>query len=255
MICVLLAATFLFVKTGEKFATQEIAAPTVEGLTGYVAEKLGGPAALLPQVFNDPVRAAEFSAKQKPLAGIVTPGFYLAYGRLLGLEPLLETKRVNVEAERYVVVARKGAGEDLSGKVIATTLAAEERYVLAVVLQNKFGRDVRLRPAPDAESALFELAEGGPDAALVEEAAWALYREDPELGQKLEVVYRSEQLPRDLVVVFAGSKLDPARLKSVLKEMTGSEDGQRILRSIRVEAFVDLDEERLCRAKALFHAD
>jgi len=34
--------SFLFLKTGERFATQEIAAPTVSGLTAYIGEKVAG---------------------------------------------------------------------------------------------------------------------------------------------------------------------------------------------------------------------
>src|SRR6266404_9642837 len=118
---------FLFLKTGEKFATQEIAAPTVAGLTAYIGEKVAGATnAFEPRVMNDPVKAAEFSGKSKPALGIVTAGFYLTYAKALGMEPLLETKRTGVKEERYVLVARKEASDDLSkleGKTIATPLA------------------------------------------------------------------------------------------------------------------------------------
>src|SRR5277367_6805428 len=96
---------FLFLKTGEKFATQEIAAPTVAGLTGYIGEKIGGATNVFaPRVMNDPVKAAEFSGKSKPALGIVTAGFYLMYAKTLGMEPLLEIKRAGVKEERCVLV-------------------------------------------------------------------------------------------------------------------------------------------------------
>ena len=140
---------FLFLKTGEKFATQEIAGPTVAGLTAYVGEKVAGTTnAFEPWVMNDPVKAAEFCGKSRPVLGIVTLGFYLAYTKALGMEPLLEVKRTGVKEERFVLVTRKDASDDLArleGKTIATPLANEQWYVTSVILQNKLGEEVRLK--------------------------------------------------------------------------------------------------------------
>lgn len=253
------ACPFLFLKTGEKFATQELAGPTVEGLTMYVGEKLDGMTnSFSPRVFNDPIQAVEFCAAKKPGLGIVTPGFYLAYAKALGMEPLLEVQRERIPSERYVLVARADAGEDFSEKIIATTLAAEERYVNSVILQGKYGRDVRLKSVADVEVAVFDLVEGAKgaaDAVLMEEAAWSLFKDDAELGPKLKVVYRSQDLPRPLVVVFRPhpAEVDAQKLKGILKEMSGSEQGRRVLKSIRVEAFVEMDKERLAKATSLYH--
>ena len=58
---------FLFLKTGEKFATQEIAVPTVAGFTAYVGAKAAGSTNIFePRVMNDPVKAAEYCAKARP---------------------------------------------------------------------------------------------------------------------------------------------------------------------------------------------
>jgi ABC-type phosphate/phosphonate transport system substrate-binding protein len=255
----ILAATFLFLKTGEKFATQETAGPTVGLLTTYVGDKVG--AKLEPHVMNDPVKAAEFCAADKPPVGIVTPGFYLQYAKALGMEPLLETQRTGVKHERYVVVARKEATDNLAkweGKTIATPLASEQRYVTSVVLQGKLGEEIRLRQVNDVEGAVFDLAEGkkdAPDAVLMESAAWKLFEKDEELGPKLKAVFTSDELPGNLVVLL-GSKSDPLdadKLKAALKGMNGSEDGQKILQNIRVEAFVDIDKERLSKAQTRFY--
>lgn len=249
---------FLFLKTGEKFATQEVAGPTVKGLTDYIGQKLA--VSFDPKVMNDPVKAAELCGTDKLAAGIVTPGFYLQHGKALGLEPVLETRREGVTAERYVLVVRKTAGDDLktlNGKTVATTLALEPRYVIGVVLQDKLGKEVRLKSTMDVEGAVFDMADGAKDASdavLAEEAAWKLFENDPELGPKLKTIYRSEELPRDLVVRFGGDTagVDAEKLKTVLKAMNDSEEGKTILRSIRVQSFVDLDKERLAKAAALF---
>jgi hypothetical protein len=271
MMSAILAAAFLFLKTGEKFATQETAGPTVAELTTYAGSKAG--AKFEPHVMNDPVKAAEFCGANKPAAGIVTPGFYLQYAKALSMEPLLETKRTGVKEERYVLVVRKDASDDLAkltGKTIATPLANEQRYVIAVVLRSKLGEEVRLKPVTDVEGAVFDLVEdvsprrdnvpaGGTknaaDAVLMEMGAWALFKDDPELSPKLKVVYQSEELPRDLVVLFGpkNDALNSDKLKSALKEMTGNEEGKKILGSIRVESFVEIDKARLSQAQALFY--
>lgn len=250
-------AFFLFLKTGEKFATQEAAGASVAQLTTYAGDKLD--VKFQPRVLNDPKKAVEFCAASKPLLGVVTPGFFLAYAKALGMEALLETKRTGVVAERYVVVAKKDKGDDLTGKIIATTLAGEERYVIGVILQDKFSRELRLKPVTDVEGAVFDLVEGAKDAAdavMLEEGAWALFRDDAELGPKLKVVFQSAELPRDLVVVFrsGAGNLDVEKTKAILKAMSGDEAGKPVLRSIRVESFDDVNRERLSKAEALFHA-
>ena len=251
---------FLFLKTGEKFATQETAGQTVATLTDYIGGKLGGK--FEARVMNDPAKATDFCATKKPPLGIVSPGFYLTYAKALGMEPLLETRRQNVAAERYVLVVKKSAANDLDtlkGKTIATLLAAEERYVVSVVLKGKLGEEVRLKPTMDMEGAAFDIADGaktGPDAVLMEEAAWKIFEKDEELGLKLKAIYQSDELPRDLVVVFRPSAegLDAAKAKTVFKEMSGDAGGKQILDSIRVEAFTDVDSARLTKAQELFHA-
>jgi ABC-type phosphate/phosphonate transport system substrate-binding protein len=246
-ISILVAAAFLFLKTGEKFATQETAGEAVSGLTKYLSENAG--TSFEPRVMNDPVKATQFSAAKKPAAGIVTPGFYLAYGKALGMEPILETRRQNVPEERFVLVAKKDTGED--PKIVATTLAGEERYVLSVILK----REARLKQISDAEAAVFDIVEGVKDApagVLMEAAQWDAFKDDPELGPKLRVVFQTEPLPGSLVVVFRDTKVDAEKLKSVLKAMSESDPGKTILRSIRVESFVDVDKERLARAEAKF---
>ena len=253
---------FLFLKTGEKFASQEIAGPTVAGLTAYVGEKVAGSTnAFEPRVMNDPVKAAEYCATSKPALGIVTAGFYLAYAKALGMEPLLETKRLGLKEERYALVSRRDAGDDLAkfqGRTIATPLADEQRYVIAVILQGRLGEEVRLRPTMDVESAIFDLAEGATNATgavLLETGAWDLFKDDPDSGGKLKVIYQSDELPRDLVVAFpsATGALNLDKVKQVLKDIGGSEPGQRILRSIQVESFTDIDQNRLSKAEKLFH--
>lgn len=252
---------FVFVKTGEKFATQEDAGPTVSIFTGYLGQQIGGTTnAFAPRLFNDPAKAIEFCNKATPPLGIVTPGFFLTYGKTLGLEPLLETRRDKIAAERYVLVASKDAPDDaakFAGMNIATPLAAEQRYVIGVILQDKLGREIRLQPAKDVEGAVFDIVEKSKNAAaavLMEESAWKLFEADAELGPKLKVVFRSDELPRDLVVVFTSNAggVNVEKLKSALKQMTASDDGKTMLRSIRVEAFVDVEKERLAKALVLF---
>jgi ABC-type phosphate/phosphonate transport system substrate-binding protein len=242
----LMLVAFLFLKTGEKFATQEAAGQTVAGFTSYLAAQVGG-VQFAPAVLNDPQQAVEFVAAKQPGVGIVTPGFFLAHGKELGMSPLLETKRAGVSVEKYVLVTRAKPVT-----TIATTLAAEARYVTRVVLQNKFA--IQLKPVTNIESALFDLAEGkgGADAVLVEMESWKLFAGDPDLAKVLKVEYESPELPGALVVTFAGWK-DADRLKQTLTKMGTTEEGKKVLASIRVETFAEVNRDRLNQAEKLFH--
>jgi hypothetical protein len=251
---ILLAVAFLFLKTGERFATQETAGPTVAEFTHYLGD-------YEPRVLNDPAKAVEFCTTKKPPIGIVTPGFYLAYAQALGIEPLLEVQRQKIPAEQFVLVVKKSASDDpiaLKGRSIATTLGAEQRYLLSVVLKNKLGEETRWKPVTDVEGAMFDLADGStnaPNAVLVEEAAWKLFEKDEELGPKLKVVYRSDEVPHDLLVLFRpnAGNVEVEKLKSTLKDMGKNDAGRKILDSIRVEAFVEIDKDRLANAESLFY--
>jgi len=253
-----LVVAFLFLKTGEKFATQDMAGETVGEFTACVAKAVGG-VKFDPCVLNDPVKAVEFCTTKKPPVGIVTPGFYLAYQKALDMEPLLEVRRQKVEKERYVIVVKKNAGDGLDavrGKVLATTLAAEERYITGVILQDKVA-ELRMKSVTDIEGAVFDLVEGAKAAAdvvLLEEEAWQVMEKDEELGPKLKVAFRSEELPGTLVVAFRANlgKLDLGKLKNALTSMNKSEDGCSTLGSIRVEAFDKLNEARLKKAQESF---
>jgi ABC-type phosphate/phosphonate transport system substrate-binding protein len=110
----------------------------------------------------------------------------------------------------------------------------------------------------DVEGAVFDLAEGSKktaDAVLLETGAWDLFKDDPDSGGKLKVLYQSEELPHDLVVAFASKSevVNLDKLKQVLRDMNGNEDGQKVLQSIRVDSFVDIDSGRLSKAEKQFY--
>jgi hypothetical protein len=247
MTAVMVLLGFLFLKTGEKFATQETAGPVVTEFMTTLAQPLS--VKFAPWVGNDPARAVEYVTAKKPSFGIVTPGFYLAYAKALEMKPWMEVRRTGVGAERYVAVMRKDAGEGveaLRGKVVATTLAAEERFVRGVVLEDKLA-EMRLKSVTDPEVAAFDVVENG-EAVLLEEATWTALAKDEELGPKLKVVFRSAELPGPLFVCFGQEKLVEEKVKAVLKGLDAAVTGK-----IRVEKFVDVNEERLKQAEARFH--
>jgi hypothetical protein len=252
------AIAFLFLKTGEKFATQETAGPTVSAFLLQVGKAMDG-AEFAPQVMNEPAKAVEFCTKKKPEMGIVTPGFYLAYAKALEMRPLLEVRRQKVESERFVLVMKKGAGENLDaakGKIIATTLSAEERYVKGVILQDKLG-ETRLKAVTDVEGVAMDLVEGvknAADAVLMEEGAWKAIEKDEELGPKLRAVFRSDDLPGALLVTFRAEEdcWGSAWVKKAFKSLPDTAEGRAALGSIRVEKFADVDDARLKKAEKLF---
>lgn len=247
MTAVMVLLGFLFLKTGEKFATQATAGPAVaEFMTA-----LGHPLSVkfAPWVCNDPAKAVEYVTAKKPAFGIVTPGFYLAYAKALEMKPLMEVRRTGVGEERFVVVMRKAAGEGIAavrGQMVATTLAAEERFVCGVVLEDKLA-EVRLKSVTDAEAAAFDVVEKG-EAVLLEEATWTALAKDEALGPKLKVVFRSAAMPGPLFVCFGKSRLEEAPVKAVLKDFDAA-----VIGKIRIEKFMDVDTNRLQQAEGRFH--
>ena len=85
MTAVMVLLGFLFLKTGEKFATQETAGPAVTEFMTTLAQPLS--VKFAPWVGNDPAKAVEYVTAKKPSFGIVTPGFYLAYAKALEMKP------------------------------------------------------------------------------------------------------------------------------------------------------------------------
>ncbi len=243
----ILAAGFLFLKTGEKFATQESAGPTVALLTTFIGQQTG--TTFEPRVLNDPAQAEKYCTTGKPTVGIVTPGFYLAYGKMLGMEPVLEIKRQQVAMERYVLVTKGTVLDALADKTIATPLALEPQFVAGVILQNRLGAGVRLQPITDVEGAVMDLVEGAknaPAAVLMEEGIWQVIHADAELGPQVKAVFTSDELPGNLVVTFGG-KGTVGKLKDALKATPAE-----ILSSIRVETFSEVNMERLKKAEERF---
>jgi hypothetical protein len=254
--------TFLVLKTGEKLATDEIAGPTVAGLTKYLGQKLGqSDDFFAPKIENEPEKALAIARANKPLAGIVTPAFYFSHRETLPMHVAAEVRRIGLPAERYAVVVHEqfeGDLESLRGKTIATTLVAEKQYVARVILQGKLGDDVALAASTDLDATVIDIAEkveGAPIAALLDLATWDFYRRDAQLGPQLKAVFQSDVLPRDLVVVFTQSQngLDAASFQSAVLAMDKDAEGRAILRSIRVETFDEVDRGRLRRAEQLFH--
>jgi len=251
---------FLFLETGEKFATQETAGPTVKGLTSYLGNVIGFQ--FEPYIFNRPQNADDFAVSKKPLFGIVTTGFYLCYRTTLGMVPLLEVKRAQIPEQRYVLIARKGTPSDLSkwkDKKIATTLAAENRYVIGVILEYKLGKEVNLVSTSDEEGSVLDMAEGLPnaaDAVLINEAVWKLFEDDPDLVSNLHTIYRSNEMPHSIVVAFKSNAngIGSDRLKTAFLEMPQNEQGQQIMSSIRVAEFVEVNDTRLKYVQALYDA-
>lgn len=253
---------FAFLKTGEKYATQEQAGGSVEALAGHVAGQMTGSTNLfLARIFNSPAKTIEFVSTKKAVAGMVTPGFFFTYAKTLGMEPVLETKMTGIAADRYVLVARKDTVKqlaDLNGRTIATQLADEQRFVLGVLLQDKLSPETRLKLVTDPESAVFALMEKAADAAdaiLIEETTWTgLFADDKEATASLHVVHQSDTVPSSLVVVFRPNigSFDVDKFKAALTGMKSTDTGKAILRNVRVESFNDIDHERLDRCQKLF---
>ena len=54
-------------------------------------------------------------------------------------------------------------------------------------------------------------------------------------------------------IIIQAEIQNPDKIKQVLKDMANNADGQKVLRSIRVESFTEIEQTRLTNAERLFH--
>ncbi len=245
--------SFLVLKTGEAFATQEKAGAYLKAFADVLGARTGGMIFDI-RIHNDPASAAAWCGAAMPAAGIVTPAFYLEHRKALDLRPILFTRRHGEPSERYALLVRKGSGlrpEGLAGKPVATTVAAEAGYVRHVVFPAQRLDLKSEKNLADAVLAITEKDTDAPAAVLADRATRKFFEEDPLSWPELEVAGESDPLPPDLVVVFGKNAPEgfEAKLKDAMLGITKDEAGRKACAAIQTEGFGMIDAELMKRAE------
>ncbi len=252
-------SAFLVLKTGERDATPKKAGRFIDELGRYLAPGLGA-GKLHGHITNKPQEALALVERQHPIFGIVTPAFFLEHETRFDLKAVAETRRLGKDGEVFVLVRRKGAPPLAAGQAVATTLAAEQTYLMRVVfpaMDPPVPPNPKLKSVRNVADAVYDLTEEGAgevSAVLLDRATLDFFRADPQVWPKLEVGGTTSALPADLVVAFGNSDRSE-RLWTALEKILGDEEGRRICLSLQTEGFARVEPKRLDGARKRYRAD
>ena len=190
----------------------------------------------------------------KPVAGIVTPSFWLIWRKEFDLRPILFTRRHGERSEKYAIIARKGSGlrlMEMKGKTIATSNPEEAQYIKLVAFPEL---TASFKPEENLADAVLAITEKDPvasNAVLADRATRRFFEEDPLTWPELEVAGESDPLPPDLVVVFGKNAPEgfEAKLKDTLLGITKDEAGRKACAAIQTDGFGEVDAELMKRAE------
>lgn len=237
----------------------EQAQPTMDAFAMAVATRVGWEAGALSAVYHEKEEAglAELAGGRAALALVPLP-FYLEHGERMALTPVLEVLPASGEAERWSLVARKGAVREPAGLgewELVGIPGYAPRFVRRVALAGwgTLPADVRIRFSSRVLSDLRRAAAGEPVAVLLDAAQSAALDSLP-FAAELEVVARSPELPANLLC-RVGTRLtaeEEAGVVRALLALVGDEAGREVLASLRIERFREVDGRALQAVEKAF---
>lgn len=259
------SSSFLIVKTGDESATQEKATQFLTDFSGY----LNSHASFLKQksiqglITNRPDDAAAIMQKDQPLFAFVSPAFYFEHlsGSATAIEQI---PRFGLNVEHYYLVAPKNGPATLAalkGQTVRTLVLAEQNYLKRVVFPASFqpGKDFALQQAANMADEVFLMTEkdkGAASALLMDEELLHFFQSDEMVWPDLKVLWKSEDLPRDLVVNLDSrlSNGEVEQLKEAFAEMPKDPLGAKLLQLMQTTGFTPVSQDLLNSAGAKFRA-
>ena len=251
-------AGFLIVKLGDEAVVTEAAAEYLNGVTEYFRARVPRLAEqpLQGWLANTPDSALAILERQSVEFAYVPAAFYVQYlqtGKRT-VTPLAQTPRFGKAFETYSLVAPKTGAKtlaDLRGQVVRCAFGQPIAYLKRVVFPPDFqpGRDFRLEAATNLADEMFLMLEGGaPDetpaaALLLDEELYQFFQSDELTWQELRAVWRSQELPRELLVTV-GTDWRPAdreALFEALLEMENDPEGSELLQLLNSRGFAPVD--------------
>jgi hypothetical protein len=178
--------------------------------------------------------AVKWIGEQQPHFGILSLGAFLGLRGELGLVPI---GVADVAGGRSFHVVRKGGGELASckGKVLATTLAGDARFVDKVVFAGKLAlADFTVVDTKRPIATVNAVVRGEAECALVDDSQLADLRNIEGAGE-LAPVWSSAKLPPMVVVAFPSA---PAAERSAFQSNLGkicTGEGASLCREIGIE--------------------
>jgi ABC-type phosphate/phosphonate transport system substrate-binding protein len=196
---------------------------------------------------------AEWEAGAVDIAMVSAP-VYFEYGERFALTPVMQAVRIEPTTGRWTLVAGidKVDGPDaLSGWTVGSHAGFSPPFVRQVLAE--FGElpgDTTITFQTRVRSTLRRAAKGEPVAVLLD-GTQAAALDSLSFVDQLEVVYRSEPMPSN-VVCFVGDRFDDdrrERWQKALRSLADTVDGRSILEEMRLKGFEPLGADRLMIAR------
>jgi hypothetical protein len=197
--------------------TASRAQPYLDELLRAVAEQNHWPKAS-GRYFSERASAVAFVREQKPDFGILSLSAYLALKDTLSPSVIGEVTAAQAGGKQYFLVSKQAqAASGCAGKRLATTFAADEKFVDRVVANGAFKlADFKLVAAQRPLEPLKQVIRDEADCALIDDAQLSATGHI-ERGVELHTVWRSAELPSMAVVAFPRS--DAAAVKDLKQSL------------------------------------
>lgn len=243
----------VFCAPGYPSNTEE-AAPTIAAFADIVADAAGRSGDLAAVYYPEETAGAERLRQPDAALAFVTLPFYLKYREELGLEPILQGVQDGKPLEAWSLVAAAGrvsSPADLAGWEVTGTSGYAPGFVRGTALGSwgDLPADTRVSFTPRVLSALRKTTRGE-DVAVLLDGPQAAGIDRLPFADSLEVVARSESVPSS-VLCFVDGRVEPgdrAAWAAAFVALDGADAGRQALDSVRLTAFVELDDDALTRA-------
>lgn len=251
----------LIVKPGDESATVENAAEFINRMTEILSlalPKTCGSTAVSGLITTRLSEARDLFSKRQPILVFSPVGFYLDLLQESDrpVVPIATIPRFGKEVEHYYLVALKKKNTSLSNlrkKTVRTVFDFDLEYLKKVVFPRDFqpGKDFHLEGSPNLADELFLLLEGGEfeldsldeglaDALLFDEELKTFFENDDMVWPELEIIWKSEDLPREMIMTVGEcwKDGDRDRLKKIIFDMKNIQIGAEILDLMNSSGFI-----------------
>ncbi|RMH10953.1 MAG: hypothetical protein D6701_15605, partial [Gemmatimonadetes bacterium] len=256
-------AVVVMVKPGDPAATPDLARDFLDRLGAYLQEaRAFGERPVRVRITNRRDEARALLDDPATVAAFVPVGLFLELeARRPGrLRALLTIPRFGSDVDHVSLLVRRDGPERvdaLTGAEVAVHFDPDTLFLRRVV--GVGGRQlpgVRLRPVENLADAVFDLVDGAPGAPagiLVDDELLAFFRDDDLVWPELRVLWRSSELPRDVVVTVGEDGAAASEtFARALRAMPGSDAGRALLELMDSAGFAPLDRARLDEAARLY---
>jgi hypothetical protein len=238
--------------------TTEQAEPIMDAFSRSIEEVGGLPKGTLRCVYHPEAKPGlEYIRSEHPSLGIVSLPFYLKHREDLDLRLLLQVVRRDRATQTFHVLAKKGRFADLEalrGKRLLSKHLYDPDFVRRVVLGGREKEFLHLVETSRLVKETRKVARGEEDAVLVDAEAWETLKKMKGLGDQLEEIFHSRDLPTEPVVTIGPPSSDPRvpKIEAALKKLAETPRGREILAELMMKRFREPDRKAFGEVERLY---